>query len=80
MRRRLGRAAHNPARCSSAPMVLAAGQATSGWVRCKCARSLRGPQVGCATRAACTAWAEVKKTRGALAGDSEADQVSGWQP
>jgi GTP-binding protein len=26
------------------------------------------------------AWAEVKKTRGALGGDSEADQVSGWQP
>ncbi|MBJ7510693.1 GTPase ObgE [Brevundimonas sp.] len=26
------------------------------------------------------AWAEVKKTRDALAGDSEADQVSGWQP
>lgn len=25
-------------------------------------------------------WAEVKKTRGALAGDSEADQISGWQP
>ncbi|NBB64544.1 GTPase ObgE [Pseudomonas sp. ODNR1LW] len=26
------------------------------------------------------AWTEVKKTRGALAGDSEADQTSGWQP
>ena len=26
------------------------------------------------------AWAEVKKTRGALAGESEADQISGWQP
>ncbi|WP_425981782.1 GTPase ObgE [Brevundimonas sp. TWP1-2-1b1] len=26
------------------------------------------------------AWAEVKKTRGALAGDSDADQTSGWQP
>ena len=26
------------------------------------------------------AWAEVKKTRGALAGDSDADQISGWQP
>ncbi|MDQ1191402.1 GTP-binding protein [Brevundimonas vesicularis] len=26
------------------------------------------------------AWAEVKKTRGGLAGDSEADQISGWQP
>lgn len=27
-----------------------------------------------------SAWAEVKKTRGALAGDSDADQISGWQP
>ena len=26
------------------------------------------------------AWAEVKKTRGALAGEGEADQISGWQP
>ncbi len=26
------------------------------------------------------AWAEVKKIRGALAGDSDADQISGWQP
>ena len=26
------------------------------------------------------AWAEVKKTRGALAGETEADQVSGWRP
>ena len=26
------------------------------------------------------AWAEVKKTRGALAGDGEPDQISGWQP
>lgn len=26
------------------------------------------------------AWAEVKKTRGTLAGDSDADQISGWQP
>lgn len=26
------------------------------------------------------AWAEVKKTRSALAGDSDADQISGWQP
>ena len=26
------------------------------------------------------AWAEVKKTRGALAGEGAADQISGWQP
>ena len=26
------------------------------------------------------AWAEVKKTRGALAGESDIDQTSGWQP
>ena len=51
-RRQRRRARTRPRCCNRAPMVLGAGHAVSGARPCSQARSLRGPQLGCAVRTA----------------------------